>query len=59
MKIGVNISIDVTNIDKEKLFEGKKGKYLDAVAFIDIDEADKTRTRRKERLGWSEAGHEV
>ena len=24
-----------------------------------IDEADKTRTRRKERLGWSEAGHEV
>ena len=37
MKIGVNIKIDVTKIDKAKLFDGKKGRYLDAVAFIDID----------------------
>ena len=38
MKIGVNFSINVSKIDKAKLFEGKQGKYLDAVAFIDIDE---------------------
>lgn len=37
MKIGINIKLDVTKIDKDKLFVGAKGKYLDAVAFIDID----------------------
>lgn len=36
-KIGVNLKIDVTKIDKAKLFDGKKGRYLDAVTFIDID----------------------
>lgn len=40
MKIGVEISIDVTKIDKSKIFEGKKGKYLTATAFIDIDQQD-------------------
>lgn len=37
MKIGVNLKIDVTKIDKQKLFAGAKGKYLDATVFIDID----------------------
>ncbi len=37
MKIGVNLKIDVTKIDKSKLFKGQKGTYLDCVAFIDID----------------------
>ena len=38
MKIGVNLKIDVTKIDKAKLFQGKNGaKYLDMTAFIDID----------------------
>lgn len=41
MKIGVNIKIDVTKIDKSKLFEGKKGTYLDLTSFIDIDNKDK------------------
>lgn len=39
MKIGVNISIDVTKIDKARIVEGKNGaKYVDLVAFIDIDQ---------------------
>jgi len=39
-RIGVSLSIDVTKIDKSLLFEGKKGKYLDATVFIDIDQKD-------------------
>jgi len=37
MKYGVNIKINVSNIEKGRLFQGKKGKYLDAQVFIDID----------------------
>jgi len=38
MKIGVNINIDVTKIDKARIVEGKNGgKYVDLVAFIDVD----------------------
>lgn len=37
MKIGVSLKIDVTKIDKEKLYKGAKGTYLDATAFIDLD----------------------
>ena len=37
MKIGLNIKIDVTKIDKSRIFEGKKGKYLDLVTFIDTE----------------------
>ena len=33
-KIGVRLKIDVTKIDKSKLFKGKKGTYLDATVFI-------------------------
>jgi len=39
-KIGVSLSIDVTKIDKELLYKGKKGTYLDATVFINIDEKD-------------------
>jgi hypothetical protein len=39
-RIGVEISIDVTKIDKEKLFKGKKGTYLTATAFIDLGQQD-------------------
>ena len=39
-KIGVSLKIDVTKIDKARLFEGQKGKYLDATVFIDIDQQD-------------------
>jgi hypothetical protein len=39
-KIGVSLKIDVTNIDKARLFSGQKGMYLDATVFIDIDQLD-------------------
>ena len=40
MKVGISLKIDVTKIDKERLFKGAKGTYLDATAFIDLDELD-------------------
>ena len=40
MKIGVNLKIDVTKIDKSRLFNGEKGTYLDLSTFIDIDNLD-------------------
>ena len=38
MRHGIRIKIDVTKIDKSLLFEGKKGKYLDATVFMDTDQ---------------------
>lgn len=35
----LSLRIDVSKIDKSKIYEGKKGKYLDAVVFIN-DEPD-------------------
>lgn len=40
MKVGINLKIDVTKIDKARLYKGKKGTYLDAQVFVDVDEAD-------------------
>ena len=39
-KIGVQVKIDVSKIDKTLLFKGAKGVYLDATVFIDIDTPD-------------------
>jgi len=39
-KIGVSLKIDVSKIDKTRLFEGAKGTYLDATVFIDINNED-------------------
>ena len=39
-KIGVSLKINVSQIDKMRLFAGQKGKYLDATVFIDIDQLD-------------------
>ncbi|AUR83671.1 hypothetical protein NVP1038O_61 [Vibrio phage 1.038.O._10N.286.51.C2] len=39
-KIGVSLKIDVSKIDKNRLFSGQKGTYLDATVFIDIDQLD-------------------
>ncbi len=39
-KIGVSLKINVSQIDKARLFSGQKGKYLDATVFIDIDQLD-------------------
>ena len=41
MKIGVSVKIDVTKIDKARLFKGEKGTYLDLTTFINTDEKDK------------------
>lgn len=40
MKVGVSLKINVSQIDKLRLFAGQKGKYLDATVFIDINELD-------------------
>jgi single-stranded DNA-binding protein len=40
MKIGVSLKINVMEIEKARLFQGKKGDYLDATIFIDVDEKD-------------------
>ena len=39
-KIGVSLKINVSEIDKARLFVGKKGKYLDATVFIDLEQLD-------------------
>ncbi len=39
-KIGVSIRIDVTKIDKARLYQGAKGTYLDITGFIELDQAD-------------------
>ena len=38
--IGVRIKLDVSKIDKNRLFKGAKGTYLDATVFIDVDQKD-------------------
>jgi len=40
MKIGLSIKLDVTKIDKARLFKGEKGTYLDLTTFIDLDQAN-------------------
>ena len=40
MKYGVRLKINVSMIDKAKLFAGKNGKYLDATVFLDVDTKD-------------------
>jgi len=39
-RLGVSVRIDVTKIDKEKLYKGSKGTYLDLTTFIDTDNKD-------------------
>lgn len=39
-KIGVSLKINVSMIEKARLFAGQKGKYLDATVFIDINDLD-------------------
>lgn len=37
MKLGISIKIDVTKIDKARIYQGQKGKYIDLTTFIDTD----------------------
>ena len=42
MKIGMNLSIDVTKLHKDKLFKGKNSaKYANLTIFIDTEKKDK------------------
>jgi len=40
MKIGISVKIDVTKIDKDRLYKGAKGTYLDLTTFIDTENKD-------------------
>ena len=40
MRVGINIKIDVTKIDKNRIFNGEKGKYIDLTTFVNLDEQD-------------------
>ena len=37
MKLGLSVKIDVTKINKDRLFKGEKGTYLDLTTFIDTE----------------------
>ena len=39
-RIGVSFKLDVTKIDKARLFKGQKGTYLDFTGFIDLENLD-------------------
>ena len=36
-KIGLNIKIDVTKLDKDRFFQGEKGLYVDMSTFINTE----------------------
>ena len=38
MKIGFNMTIDVTKLDKSRFFKGKKGTYAKLTCFVDTEE---------------------
>lgn len=40
MKVGLSINIDVTKLDKSRLYKGEKGTYLNLTTFVDIDQKD-------------------
>lgn len=39
-KIGVNFRIDVSKLDKARLFQGEKGTYADLTCFIELEQED-------------------
>ena len=39
-KIGLRLTINVSKIEKARLFKGERGTYLDATVFVNIDELD-------------------
>jgi hypothetical protein len=40
MKVGIELRIDVSKIEKERLYKGKKGTYLTMTTFIDTEVQD-------------------
>jgi hypothetical protein len=41
MKVGINVKINLSKVDKSKLYKGAKGVYLNMTTFVDLDEEDK------------------
>ena len=39
-KVALSLKIDVSKVDKARLFQGQKGTYLDATIFVDLDQLD-------------------
>jgi single-stranded DNA-binding protein len=39
-KVGIEVRIDVTKIEKARIYEGQKGKYLTVTTFVDLDQQD-------------------
>lgn len=39
-KVALSLKINVSQIDKARLFSGQKGKYLDCTIFVDLDQLD-------------------
>lgn len=39
-KVGISLNINVSEIEKGRLFKGAKGTYLNATVFVDLSEAD-------------------
>lgn len=58
-KIGLNLKIDVTKIDKSKLFKGQKGTYLDATIFVDLDNEDQYGNNGMLTQKWKDAGKDT
>ena len=54
-KIGLNLKIDVTKIDKSKMFKGQKGIYLDATIFVDLDNEDQHGNHGMITQAWKDA----
>lgn len=54
-KIGLSLKIDVTNIDKSKMFKGEKGTYLDATIFVDLDNTDEYGNHGMITQSWKDA----
>ena len=54
-KVGVGIKLDLSKIDKSKLFKGEKGLYLDATVFIDIDSKDQHGNNGMITQDWKDA----
>jgi hypothetical protein len=40
MKVGLSVRIDVTKIDKSRLYKGAKGTYLDLTTFVNTEQQD-------------------
>ena len=40
MKVRMSVRVDVTKIDKARLYKGAKGTYLDLVTFVDMEQQD-------------------